>query len=85
MGLRDDSFRLGFSNRILERQPLTRDVGIRHRRARAAKLIQQCLPRAIVNRPSRLAGVAVETLKRTREQRLIIGHRYGYPTLQTLA
>lgn len=85
MRLRDNGFRFGFPDRILERKPLACDVGIRHRRARATKLVQQCLPRAIVNRPSRLAGVAVEALERTRQKRLIIGHRYGYPTVRTLA
>jgi hypothetical protein len=67
MGLCEHSFRLGFSNRIFKREPLARDVCIRHWRTRATKLVQQRLPRAIVNPAPRLAGVAVETLESARQ------------------
>ncbi len=79
-----NGFRFGFPDRVLEREPLARDIRVRNRRRGASKLIQERLPRAIVNSPPCLAGIAVETLKRARQKGLIIGHRYSYPAFRTL-
>jgi hypothetical protein len=76
MRLGENGFGFGFPDRVFERQPLACDIRVRHRRRGASKLIQKRLPRAIVNSPPCLAGIAVETLKRARQKGLIIGHRY---------
>jgi hypothetical protein len=74
MRLGKHGFGFGFPDCILERQPLARDVGVRHRRIGASELIQEGLPGAVVDRSPRFARIALKALKRPRQERLIISH-----------
>lgn len=77
-------FRFGLADRIFERQPLAGNIAVGKRRIGASKLVQQGLARAVINPPSGLAGIAAEAFEGTRQKRLIVCHRYRYPTVTSL-
>ena len=66
---------LDLADRLLEREPLARDVGFRQGRRHAAQLGDQRRARALVERTAVLAVVLLQTGDRAGYERVIIGHR----------
>src|SRR5450759_3342322 len=69
-----DRLRLDLADRLLQRQPLARDVGFLERRLDAAQLVDQRAARALVQRTADFARVLVEAVNGACDQRMIISH-----------
>ena len=68
---------LGFdlADGVFERQALARDIGLRQRRLDRTQLGDERGARPLVQPPAGFAGVVVEALYGTGDQRMIVGHR----------
>src|SRR5262249_51884013 len=66
---------LDLADRLLEREPLARDVRFRERRLHAAQLRHQGGARALVQGATRLAGALVETGDRLVDEGIVVGHQ----------
>ena len=66
---------LDLADRLLEGEPLARDIRLRQRRLHAAQLRHQCGTRTLVQGATGLAGTLVETGNRLVDQGVVVGHQ----------